>query len=91
MLFEPIVLDWASERQSAQAEWRKLTVTRATEIDSDGAGAFRLQVGKQHLVLYRSLGGTERYRTFLGYQAESETVIGKFTKSGVIQELVIVE
>ena len=91
MLFEPIVLDWASERQSAQAEWRKLTVTRATEIDSDGAGAYRLQVGKQHLVLYRSLGGTERYRTFLGYQAESETVIGKFTKSGVIQELVIVE
>ena len=91
MLFAPIVLDWAPERQAAQAEWRKLTVTRATEIDSAGAGAFRLKVGKQHLVLYRSLGGTERYRTFLGYQAESETVIGKFTKSGVIQELVIVE
>lgn len=91
MLFAPIVLDWAPERQGAQAEWRKLTVTRATEIDSAGAGAFRLKVGKQHLVLYRSLGGTERYRTFLGYQAESETVIGKFTKSGVIQELVIVE
>jgi hypothetical protein len=91
MLFAPIVLDWAPERQTAQAEWRKLTVTRAAEMDPAGAAAFRLQVGKQHLVLYRSLGGTERYRTFLGYQAESETVIGKFTKSGVIQELVIVE
>jgi hypothetical protein len=90
-MFAPIVLDWAPERQTAQSEWRKLTVTRAAEIDPAGGAAFRLQVGKQHLVLYRSLGGTERYRTFLGYQAESETVIGKFTKSGVIQELLIVE
>tara|TARA_R110002072_G_scaffold303142_1_gene495813 strand:+ start:76513 stop:78456 length:1944 start_codon:yes stop_codon:yes gene_type:complete len=90
-MFAPIVLDWAPERQSLPAEWRKLTVTRAGEIDHSGGAAFRLQVGKLHLVLYRSLGGTERYRTFLGYQAESETVIGKFTKSGVIQELLIVE
>jgi hypothetical protein len=90
-MFAPIVLDWAPERQTVPAEWMQLTVTRANEIDPSGAAAFRLQVGKQHLVLYRSLGGTERYRTFLGYQAESETVIGKFTKSGVIQELLIVE
>ena len=90
-MFAPIVLDWASERQSLPAEWRKLTVTRAGEIDPSGGAAFRLQVGKLHLVLYRSLAGQERYRTFLGYQAESETVIGKFTKSGVIQELLIVE
>lgn len=90
-MFSPIVLDWAPKRSAAPAEWRKLTVTRAGEIDPSGGRAFRLQVGKQHLVLYRSLGGQERYRTFLGYQAESETVIGKFTKSGVIQELLIVE
>jgi hypothetical protein len=90
-MFAPIVLDWGPKRQDVPAEWRQLTVTRANEIDPSGAAAFRLQVGKQHLVLYRSLGGTERYRTFLGYQAESETVIGKFTKSGVIQELLIVE
>lgn len=90
-MFAPVVLDWAPERQQLHAEWRKLTVTRATEIDLAGAGAFRLQLGKLHLVLYRSLSGQERYRTFLGYQAESETVIGRFTKSGVIQELLIVE
>jgi hypothetical protein len=91
MMFTPIVFDWAPNRQDVPAEWRQLTLTRANEIDPSGAAAFRLQVGKQHLVLYRSLGGTERYRTFLGYQAESETVIGRFTKSGVIQELLIVE
>lgn len=90
-MFSPIVFDWAPKRQHVPAEWRQLTVTRANEIDPSGAAAFRLLVGKQHLVLYRSLGGTERYRTFLGYQAESETVIGRFTKSGVIQELLIVE
>ncbi|NQV23966.1 MAG: hypothetical protein HQ518_06320 [Rhodopirellula sp.] len=90
-MFAPIVLDWAPERQAAATEWRKLTVTRAGEIDPTGAVAFRLHVGKLHLVLYRSLAGLERYRTFLGYQAECETVIGKFTKSGIIQELLIVE
>lgn len=90
-MFAPIVLDWAPERQTAPAEWRKLTVTRAGEIDPVGGASFRIQVGKLHLVLYRSLAGQERYRTFLGYQAESETVIGKFTKSGLIQELLIVE
>lgn len=90
-MFSPIVLDWAPERRSVPAEWRQLTVTRAGEIDSSGAASMRIQVGKLHLVLYRSLGGTERYRTFLGYQAESETVIGSFTKSGAIQEILIVE
>lgn len=90
-MFAPIVLDWAPERQAVPAEWRKLTVTRAGEIDPVGGAAFRLQVGKLHLILFRSLAGQERYRTFLGYQAESETVIGQFTKSGIIQELLIVE
>jgi hypothetical protein len=90
-MFAPIVLDWAPERRSATAEWRKLTVTRASEIDPVGGASFRIQVGKLHLVLYRALAGQERYRTFLGYQAECETVIGKFTKSGLIQELLIVE
>lgn len=90
-MFAPVLLDWAPERQHVPAEWRKLTVTRAGEIDSAGGGSYRLQTGKLHLVLYRSLSGQERYRTFLGYQVESETVIGRFTKSGVIQELLIVE
>jgi hypothetical protein len=90
-MFSPIVFDWAPERRSAPAEWRQLTVTRAGEIDTSGAASFRIQIGKLHLVLYRSLGGTERYRTFLGYQAESETVIGHFTNSGEIREILIVE
>ena len=90
-LFSPVVLDWAPERRTAPVEWRQLTVTRAGEIDSTGAAAYRIQVGKQHLVLYRALSGTERYRTFLGYQAENETVIGNFTRSGVIEEILMVE
>lgn len=90
-MFSPIVLDWSPERRSLPAEWRQLTVTRASEIDSTGAASMRIQVGKLHLVLYRSLCESDRYRTFLGYQSESETVIGKFTKSGVIQEILIVE
>ena len=90
-MFSPIVFDWSSKRRSVPVEWRQLTVTRAGEIDPSGAAAYRLQVGKLHLAMYRALSGTERYRTFLGYQVESETVIGHFTKSGEIQEILIVE
>ena len=90
-MFSPIVLDWSPQRRSIPAEWRQLTVTHASAIDPSGAASMRIQVGKLHLVLYRSLCESDRYRTFLGYQAESETVIGKFTKSGVIQEILIVE
>lgn len=90
-LFSPVVLDWSPERRKAPAEWRQLTVSEAGEIDRTGSAAFRLKVGDLHLVLYRALKPTERYRTFLGYLSEGETVIGEFGKTGEIEELVTVE
>lgn len=90
-LFAPIVIDWSAERRDAEVEWTPLTVTETFELDRTGAGAFRLKCGKQHLVLYRAVRETPRYRTVLGYMTESETVIADFTKDGELQEILLVE
>lgn len=89
-LFAPIVVDWSQANRKPTAEWKKLTTTTAGEIDPTGSMAYRLQFGKQHLVLYRSLVATKRYRAVLGYQTDSETVLADF-KDGDIDEIVIVE
>ena len=89
-LFAPIVIDWSRENRKSEAEWKKLTITTAGEIDPASSTAYRLQYGKQHLMLYRSLVATRRYRAMLGYQTDSETVLADF-KNGDVDEIVMVE
>jgi hypothetical protein len=89
-LFAPIVIDWSRDNRKAEAEWKKLTTTTAGEIDLTGSSAYRLQFGKQHLMLYRSLVATKRYRAMLGYQTDSETILADF-KDGDVDEIVMVE
>lgn len=89
-LFAPVVIDWSRQNRKSAAEWKRLTTTTAGQIDMAGSAAFRLQFGSQHLVLYRSLVATRRYRALLGYQTDSETVLADF-RDGEIDEIVIVE
>lgn len=90
-VFSPVVIDWNEDRRAADAEWVPLTVTEAGEVDRTGGAGFRLHVGNLHLVLYRALRKTERYRTVLGIQTGHETIIGEFTNKGVVRELLIVQ
>ena len=90
-LFAPVIIDWNPKRRTKQAEWRKLTVTEAGDVDPDGAAAYRFAIGDLQLVLFRTLRPTDRYRTVLGYFIEHETVIARFTKDGDFDELVVVE
>lgn len=89
-LFAPIVIDWSQENRKSPAEWKRLTTTTAGEIDLTGSAAYRLQFGKRHLMLYRSLVETKRYRAMLGYQTDHETILADF-KDGEIDEIVMVE
>jgi len=90
VLFAPIVIDWSQENRKAPAEWKRLTTTTAGEIDLTGSAAYRLQFGKRHLMLYRSLVETKRYRAMVGYQTDHETILADF-KDGEIDEIVMVE
>lgn len=90
-VFSPMVIDWSPERRNAACEWSPLTVSEVLNIDRDGAAAWRVRFGDEHLVIFRALRSTDRYRTVLGYQTEHETVIADFTKSGDFRELLLVE
>jgi len=87
----PVIVDWSPDRRNASCEWSPLTVSEVMQIDRDGAAAWRVRFGDEHLVIFRALRPTDRYRTVLGYQTEHETVIADFTRSGDFRELLLVE
>jgi len=89
-VFAPVVIDWSRDNRKAEAEWKRLTTTTAGQIDPEGSVAYRLQFGERHLMLFRSLIATRRYRAAIGFQTDSETVLGDF-RNGEIDEFVIVE
>jgi len=89
-VFAPIVIDWSRDNRKAAAEWKRLTTTTAGQIDPAGSVAYRLQFGDRHLMLFRSLIATQRYRAVLGFQTDSETVLADF-RNGEIDDFVIVD
>lgn len=90
-IFSPVVFDWSLKRRNVGSEWRSLTISEAGVIDPTAGRGFRLLAGSQHLVLFRGLRPTTRYRTVLGYQTWNETVIVNMTKDGTFEEVLLVE
>ncbi|GAB5445112.1 MAG: hypothetical protein Fues2KO_54610 [Fuerstiella sp.] len=88
----PLLLDWHPERQSAAADWNRLTVTedRQTVGPRDAAG-FRVRVGDLQLLSYRSLQPADDLRAVLGLHTANETVYGLVDRDGDIDPLVLVE
>ena len=72
--------------------WRNLTVGEDLRIvGADEALAFRVQIGKQQWVIYRSLAQPVR-RTALGMHTLSEFLAGRFdTDDGNFDPLLVVE
>ncbi|MFQ5731905.1 MAG: hypothetical protein ACE5KM_08115, partial [Planctomycetaceae bacterium] len=90
-LMVPILVDWSPSRDEA-AEWRRLTVAvDGRSVPSNAAAGYRLRVGDLHLLVYRSLNGADEARSVLGLHTQHETVIGRFTRKGEIDPLLIVE
>ena len=90
-IFSPVVFDWSPKRRDVGSEWRSLTISEAGVVDSTAGRGFRLLAGSQHLVLFRGLRPTTRYRTVLGYQTWNETAIINVTKDGTFEEVLLVE
>jgi hypothetical protein len=91
-LVAPVVLDWSADRRKQEAEWRQLTVAAdGKRVSAENAAGYRLRVGDLHLLVYRSLRNNDEPRTVLGMHTRHETVIGRFTKDGTIDPLLLVE
>ena len=88
----PVVLDWHPERLAQDADWTRLTVTeRRRPSGGQQAAGFRVRVGRQQLLIYRSLQTSEVPRAVLGMHTSNETVYGRVKKSGEVAPLVLVE
>jgi hypothetical protein len=87
-LYAPIFIDLDRRRGRRPLTWRRLTVAERLEIvDAETAVAFRVQVGGEQWVFYRSLTDTDS-RTFLGQHIHDEFFAGRFDPDGEVDELI---
>jgi hypothetical protein len=87
-LYAPLFFDLASRRFNKPRTWRTLTVAERLVIQrGDVAVGYRMQVGRQQWLFYRSLAKSAN-RTVLGQNLSSEFVAARFTRQGLTEELV---
>ena len=90
-IYCPLFIDLSPKRCVAPRTWRSLTVAEELKIlDRDQAVAYRIQVGEQQWVVYRSLSGIAN-RTFLGENQMCEFFVGKTDGDVAADELIQIE
>ncbi len=87
-LASPLWIDFSLKRFAKQRTWRQLTVAEALKkVPTDVAVGYRVQSGKKQWILYRSLAPPAN-RTLLGHNLSSEALIGRFLKTGEVDEYI---
>ena len=90
-LFAPLFIDLDRRRLRKQLTWRQLTVARELEIlPDDVAVGYRVQVGSQQWLIYRSLGQSGNH-TLLGHSLSTEFLVARFDRSGEAEPLLEIE
>jgi len=90
-LFTPLFVDLDPRRNGRPATWRRLTVAENRAIQPrDVAAGFRVQIGGQQWVIYRSLAPVAN-RTVLGHNLLAEFMTGEFNADGEVEPLVLIE
>ncbi|MBX3411202.1 MAG: hypothetical protein KF708_00690 [Pirellulales bacterium] len=90
-LYAPLFIDLDARRSSKPCTWRRLTVAERREtLPPSVAAGFRVQVGKDQFMIYRSLGPTAN-RTLLGQNLISEFLVARFTREGTTDAIVEIE
>ena len=88
-LFAPMLFDLDAKRTKQPYTWRQLTIGENLErVAHDRAVAFRLQIDKMHLLLYRTMTSSLN-RTFFGHNLVSDFFAGRFdVKTGKVSAIV---
>ncbi|WP_068261623.1 hypothetical protein [Rubripirellula obstinata] len=91
-LYAPLWIDFNRRRLKRMRTWRQLTVCDALElVPKSEAAAFRIQVGSEQWVVYRSLND-QRCRSFLGKHIMADFYVSKFdTGDGTHDALITVD
>ena len=90
-LFAPLFFDLNRSRIGLPLTWRQLSVAEnRVNQPADAAVGYRVQIGRQNWLIYRSLTGAAN-RTLLGHHLLTQFLIGQFTSAGEVLTLVDIE
>ncbi len=88
-LYSPLVIAPPKPGRAQPFTWRRLTVAEDLQIQpADVAQAYRIQVGKEQIVVYRSLAPVVR-RSALGLHLNSEFYCGRYDPDDVAYESIV--
>jgi hypothetical protein len=91
-LCQVLVLDWSRERRRRPADWGTASVVEeGRPLSRLDALAARWRVGNDQWLYFHNLTRCRVARTALGHHTTSETVIGRFKRSGHVEPLVHVD
>ncbi|MBL9080701.1 MAG: hypothetical protein JNK76_02790 [Planctomycetales bacterium] len=90
-LYLPLVVVYDRKRAKRECTWRRLTVGEDLQlVAADKAAGFRIQIGDEHWLGYRSL--TERAnRTVFGVNLQTNFLLSRFTTEGESEPLVEID
>jgi len=90
-LFSAWFIDLEPRRMKKEPTWRQLTVAQQLERQTDDmAVGYRVQIGKDQWLVYRSLG-PKANRTVLGQNYNTDFVVARFTPLGGAVKLLEIE
>lgn len=90
-LYVPMFFDLSRKRRRKQLTWRHLTVAEKLAIVSpDIAAGFRVQIGHEQWLFYRSLAAAAS-RTVLGQNIATDFYAARFDCDGEVEELMEIE
>lgn len=87
----PLVFDLNPKRSKQPRTWRRLTVAEQMEtVGRDVAVAYRVQIGSQQWLYYRTIG-PKGNRTFLGQNFADDCLLAKIELDGTVSPVMEVE
>ena len=87
----PLIVDLSPKRSMQPRTWRRLTVAEQMQtVGSDIAVAYRVQIGKQQWLFYRTLAEPES-RTFLGQNLDDDFYVERIDLEGTIESILEIE
>jgi hypothetical protein len=90
-LFAPLFFDLDVDRLGKRYTWRQLTVGENLQrVPDDKAVGYRIQLGQQQFLLYRSLT-PQANRTVLGHNLIDDFCFARFVPETGVEPLIAVE
>jgi hypothetical protein len=90
-MFAPLFVDLEARRFTRPLTWRRLTVAENLQaVADDVAAGYRVQIGRQQWLVYRSLAARAN-RTLLGHNLATEMLVARFQRDGEVDAILEIE